>query len=125
MRPFRSLGSVALIALLAHLNWAGIGLSCGMPGTDHGAAGMLDAGMPGMPGMEQTADNSRAPANETPCDSPLSHGCQSMAPCSAISMAAHSTVSLPESGAPAALPRMVALTPPSLVRAPELPPPRA
>ena len=100
------------------------GFACRMPGDMTG--GRSDAAMPmpmnaGVP-SSPTHSGDHAP----PCRFPWApDGCQSMAPCSPAAVAAP-----PVGGRPVAMPaeaplRLAVITPASLIRPPEPPPPRA
>ena len=114
----------ALIAFVLQLPLAGAGVGCRM----ESHAGM-DGGMQ-MPGMQMAGDMAHPadapapgapmPEDEAPCDhGPSSAACQSMTSCASVV-----AVLLPVD-VPAAHGTAVASVLPAVVRAPELPPPRA
>ena len=123
-----------MTVLFAHVLWAGSGFACVMPEMGHSSRstmatrGMSDAQMAGMD-MSEVAGNSpgRAPAHDhAPCKLPWApDGCSSMTPCAPVALASPTDpLGSPEIILPF-IGRLAVLTPPSQVRAPELPPPRA
>ena len=89
-----------------------------------GAAAMADMGMRASADHARTAPQHDQP--QSPCRFPWTpNGCQTMAPCSPAVLTVARTPSLAIAPELAMLPLFAPLMPPSLSRAPELPPPRA
>lgn len=135
MRHARRMTALLVSLLLAHVTWVGSGFACRMPGM-----GNISDGMASMAGMDMSSTEmdgmgmagtleqpSGAPAHDHEgCQLPWApDGCQSMAPCAPLAMASLLQVLQVPGDVPAAVASQLVLTPPSQVRAPELPPPRA
>jgi len=133
----RRVTALLMSVFLAHAMWVGSGFACGMPamGDSSGAGAAVTAGedVAGaeIAGMEMpgTANghSDDAPAHDhPPCDLPwASDGCRSMTPCAPLATAAILEPLQSPGSAPSSVAPEVVLTPPSQVRPPELPPPRA
>ena len=120
--------------LLAHLVWVGSGFACVMPGMGQSeSAAMSGMDMRGvdMAGMDMPSHaeqhQSATPAHDhVPCKFPWApDGCQSMAPCAPVALTSHAQSLRAPDSVPTSVASLVVLTPPSQVRPPELPPPRA
>ena len=137
MRRIRRITALFVSLLLANLVGVGSGFACVMPAMGHsstasgGAASATGAAMAGMdmPGMVDlggAADKSAPAHQDIPCKFPWApEGCQSMAPCAPVAIASHESALDVAIGAPAHVAELTVLTPPSEVRTPDLPPPRA
>ena len=121
--------------LLLHVMWVGSGFACDMPdmGAPTAAVGMADMEMPAeamaamdTPGIS-VQPSSEAPAHDhAPCELPWAQdGCQSMAPCAPLAVASPVESLRLADHVLSAVESQLFLTPPSQVRTPELPPPRA
>jgi hypothetical protein len=134
MRRTRRLTAFFVSALFAHVLWVGSGFACVMPDMGRSpsaamatmvmsGADMAGMGMPDMAG----SPSGEAPAHDhAPCKLPWApDGCSSMTPCAPLALASYEEpLRSPEVG-PSSVARLTVLTPPSQVRTPELPPPRA
>lgn len=127
----RSRRALALLLsiLLLHVTWVGSGYACVMPEMEsQGAMDMTGMDMSGMDmaGMAGGGAGDAPSHDHAACELPWSAAdCQSLAPCAPVAIASPAqSLAMPEvDHAPVA--SQVALAPPSQVRAPELPPPRA
>ena len=131
----RRLLALLVSALLLHVMWVGSGFACGMAemgsaavagdmaAMEMSAEEMADMDMPGMTGQR----SGEAPAHDhLPCELPWAQdGCQSMAPCAPVAVASPAQSLRMVDRVVSAVASEVFLTPPSQVRTPELPPPRA
>ena len=134
MRRTRRVTAFFLTVLFAHVLWVGSGFACVMPemGRSPSAAmttmAMSDANMAGMD-MPHAAGNSPggAPAHDhAPCKLPWApDGCSSMTPCAPIALASPAERLESPEIMPPSIERLAVLAPPSQVRTPDLPPPRA
>src|SRR5438105_5489071 len=136
MRRTRRITAVFAAMLLANLLRVGSGFACVMPMSTDGMGSMADGatansdvGAGAMADMAAVAapDHDPGPAHqEIPCKFPWApDGCQLMTPCAPLAMASFAiSIELPNA-APLAPERLVVLTPPSAVRSPDRPPPRA
>ena len=129
----RRITALVVNLLLVHVMWVGSGFACSMPAMDHGSSAMpgmaaMDTSGTAMANMDMSAANepsSDAPDHE-PCKLPWApDGCRSMTPCAPLAMASLPQALQSSDDTPLAIASQLALTPPSQVRAPELPPPRA
>ena len=134
MRRTRRLTAFVLSALFAHVLWVGSGFACVMPEMGHSssspivAVAMSDANMAGMDMPDAPGNSpSGAPAHDhAPCKLPWApDGCSSMTPCAPIALASPTEPLGSPEIMPPSIARLAVLTPPSQVRAPDLPPPRA
>jgi hypothetical protein len=135
MSRARRFTALIVSILLGHVLWAAGGFACVPSGMGDGMSmttAATDSPAKEMAGM----DMARGPV--APSDTPPEHGhgpcslpwapngCQSMvAPCAPLAIASHGDLLQTVVSGPAAVERIEFLTPPSQVRAPELPPPRA
>ncbi len=139
----RRITALVMSLLLAHLAWVGSGFACDMTtmahsGSDAIAAmdmsddmagmdmtGMDMAGMD-MSGTTKPLSGSESEHHHAPCDFPWApEGCQSMAPCAPIALAAVTELFARPDAKQSSVAALGVLTPPSIKRPPELPPPRA
>ena len=126
MRRARRLTALLASLGFAHALWAGSGFACAVPNAAQEASASVN-GMT-MSGMDMGAMTASGGAehHHAPCEIPsASDGCQSMAPCAPLALATAAEVLAPSADLPTAIAPLVALAPPSLVTAPESPPPRA
>ena len=124
MRHSRRIVALLVTLLFAHTMGVGSGFACVMPAmADPSAAAMAGMDMSGM-AEQQSGD---APSKErAPCDFPWApDGCELMAPCGPLAIASLAQVPQPAAVVPALAGQRAVLMPPSMTRAPELPPPRA
>lgn len=129
----RRLTAFVLTLLLAHVSWVGGGSACAMPAVGHAAAVTAsgERSGAGMAGMDMSApagrQSGRAPAHDhAPCPLPWApDGCQSMTTCAPLALVSYDAALRAPDGVPSSIAALAVLTPPSEVRAPELPPPRA
>jgi hypothetical protein len=128
----RRLTAFFLGLLLANLIWVGSGYACVMPGMGHsmGSTTTADATGRAMAEMNMagtTATTDKPPQDQTPpCRFPwVPDGCQSMTPCAPHAIIAHAFVLAMPNATPVRVAELAVLTPPSALRAPDLPPPRA
>ena len=136
MRRTRRITALFAVLLLANLIRVGSGFACVMPMSTDAMGSMDDdaaatsnvaaGGMADMPGMAAPARDANPAHQDMPCKFPWApDGCQLMTPCAPIAMASFEvSIQLPNA-APLAPDQLVVLTPPSAVRSPDLPPPRA
>ena len=123
----RAVGTLLTLVLFQLVLVEG-GYACLMPN-----AGSAEAAMAGMQmaGMDMSGDARQSspgqPEQErAPCQFPWAPaGCQAMAPCAPSALTVASAAIASFTPARAALPPLVVLAPPTIARAPELPPPRA
>ena len=134
MRRTRRVTAFFMTVLFAHVLWVGSGFACVMPemGRSPSAAmttmDMSDANMAGMDMPDATGNSPRgAPARDhAPCKLPWApDGCSSMTPCAPIALASPTEPLGSPEMMPPSIARLAVLTPPSQVRTPDLPPPRA
>lgn len=128
----RRLTAFALTLLLAQAAWVGSGFACALPAMGNAAAVRASgepsaAALAGMTSAPAGRQFERAPAyDHAPCPLPWApDGCRSMTMCAPLALAAHDALLRAPDGVPASIAVLAVLTPPSEVRAPELPPPRA
>ena len=122
-----------VVLMLTHLVWVESGFACVMPAMDAprpvAAESMPAAPMAYTDDCDQNAASSpsRPPSPEQPpCPFPWAPaGCHGMAPCAPPALAADAQAPQRVWIAPVARPASAVLVPASVVRAPELPPPRA
>ena len=134
MRHTRRVTAFFMTVLFAHVLWVGSGFACVMPETGHSSSSpMATMGMydPSMAGMDMPDAAGHSPGGEpahdhAPCKLPWApDGCSSMTPCAPIALASPTEpLGSPEIILPS-IARLAVLTPPSQVRTPDLPPPRA
>ena len=128
----RRLTASFLGLLLANLIWVGSGYACVTPSgystastatADVTSQAMAEMNMAGTP----TATSDGAPQDHMPpCQFPWApDGCQSMAPCAPHAIFAHVFELEVPNATPVRVAELTVLTPPSALRAPDLPPPRA
>ena len=131
MRRFRSVTALLVGLLFIHLTWMGSGVECIMPEmTDGGAARVADgmAGMAGMnmPDASQSATDDTGAHDHERCQLPWApEGCEGVTSCAPLSIATPAIVLDETPALPLTVGPLLVLEPPSSVRAPELPPPRA
>ena len=134
MRRIRRVTALFLGLLLANLVWVGSGYACAMPAMEHSSAATaanadaMGAAMAGMDmsGMQAPTPHGAPKQHEPPCRFPWApDGCQSMTPCAPLAVASHAFVLDMPNGMPLHVGELTMLTPPSELRRPELPPPRA
>lgn len=127
----RRITALVVNLLLGHVMWVGSGFACSMPAMDHGSTatpGMAAMEMSGnaMAGMDMSGEHPSDAPDHEPCKLPWApDGCRSMTPCAPLAMASLPQALQMADDTPLAIASQRALTPPSQVRAPELPPPRA
>jgi hypothetical protein len=133
MAMLRRATAAFVVLMLTHLVWVESGFACVMPAMDAPSAAVLEststAPMSDEGGCDQNAASSptRSPSPEQPtCPFPWAPaGCHGMAPCAPPALAADTPASQRVWIAPVARLAGAELVPASVVRAPELPPPRA
>src|SRR6266481_4022959 len=134
MRRIHRVTALFVGLLLANLIWVGSGYGCAMPVMEQpsaATAGNPDAMTAVMDGMNMSPTQAPAADNahqqhEPPCRLPWApDGCQSMTPCAPLAIASHAFVLDVPNGMPVRVAELAMLTPPSELRAPDLPPPRA
>lgn len=134
MRHATRLTALLVSLLFAHLMWIGSGFACVMPGTGHSeGAAMAGMSMPGMdvadtdvPSTAQHAPDGAPQHDHAPCKFPWApDGCQSMTPCAPLALTSHTQSLRALDAIPSSVASLLVLAPPSQVRAPELPPPKA
>ena len=134
MRRIHRVTALFLGLLLANLVWVGSGYACAMPAMDHSpaaSAAIADAMTAAMDAMNMSemqgpTDHGAPNQHEPPCKLPWApDGCQSMTPCAPLAVASHAFVLDMPNGMPLHVGELTMLTPPSELRRPELPPPRA
>lgn len=135
MQHARRITAALATLLLAHMMWVGTGYACSMPEMAQGSEDM--AGPAGMNmSSAEMAHMSMATMMEPSSDAPVHdhescelpwapNGCQSMASCAALALAVLPQPLQAQASASLRVASHFVLTPPSQVRAPELPPPRA
>lgn len=119
--------------LLTHLAWVGNGFACDMTDGAATAAPDVRGDMPGMnmpgmnmAGMTQKESGGESGQHHAPCDFPWApDGCQSMTPCAPIALASITALLRTPNATPSSIADLAVLTPPSIRRPPEPPPPRA
>ena len=133
MRRARRITAVFVALLLANLTRVGSGFACVMPGpaqplTSDIAMSTTEApsdDMASMPGMAAPQHGSSTDQQNTPCKFPWApDGCRLMTPCAPLALASLDVGVVLRSVLPPQPERLVVLTPPSAVRAPDRPPPR-
>lgn len=130
----RRITALCLGLLLANLTWVGSGYACVMPAMTHATqASTMKADSTGeaMAAMDMSATLSSAADTapqhrEQPCRLPWApDGCQSIAPCAPLAIASYAFALDTPNVTPVRIADLSVLTPPSELRAPDLPPPRA
>lgn len=131
----RRITGILASLLVAHTTWVGTGYTCSMP-----EMGQRAEEVPSMAGMNMSSaemahmdmssvieQRSDAPMHDhESCELPWApDGCQSMGPCASPALASLQQPVQAPASAPLQVASRLVLTPPSQVRAPELPPPRA
>jgi hypothetical protein len=126
MRPLVRPVAFFLSFVLLQLVLVESGYVCRMPANGPvGASDMAGMQMPGRADHSPTAP-AQHDKQDAPCRFPWApNGCQAMAPCAPAAVTVASAVIASFAPAANVLPQLVALAPPALTMAPELPPPRA
>ena len=134
MRYTRRVTAFFMTVLFAHVLWVGSGFACVMPEMGHSSSStmatmaMSDANMTRMDMPDATGSSpGGAPAHDhAPCKLPWApDGCSSMTPCAPIALASQAESLRSPEIVPPSIARLAVLTPPSQIRTPDLPPPRA
>ena len=133
MRRARRVIAICLSVLLANVVWVGSGFACVMPAMMSSSASAAavsdDAGdMAGMvmPNAATPPRHTSQQEHDAPCRYPWApDGCQSMVPCAPASLASHIVLLSAPNGPQPRPARLVVLTPPSVIRTPHRPRPRA
>src|SRR5207244_12995989 len=109
------------------------GLACGSGGAPHPSTGGLASvaaeapsdDMADMPGMAAPERGSSTDEQKMPCKFPWApDGCRPMTPCAPLALACADPVLVQPNVLAVPPERLIVLTPPSAVRAPDCPPPR-
>ena len=132
MRRARRITAIFVALLLANLTGVASGYACVIPGpaqpSSEVAMSTTEAPadhMANMPGMAAPQHGSSTHEQDAPCKSPWApDGCGLMTPCAPLALASLDVGVVLRSVLPPQPERLVVLTPPSAVRAPDRPPPR-